>query len=122
MLSAGAKARPPFSELYVIINSKLGPEFKMPERNIPGVLGRSIGVALTSALRSEVALLSVGAQRHGLGLRIAHVDPTFNYPSRGPFDGKYMQALYEFGVEAGKKGTAFENVPADVSLRRSTAQ
>jgi hypothetical protein len=122
MLSASATARPPLSQVYVIVNSKLGPEFKMPERNIPGVLGRSIGVALTSALRTEVALLSVGAQRHGVGLRIAHVDPAFNYPSRGPFDGKYMQALYEFGVAAGKKGTAFEDVLPDVSVRRSTVQ
>jgi hypothetical protein len=121
-LSASASARPPLSQVYVIVNSKLGPEFKMPERNIPGVLGRSIGVALTSALRTEVALLSVGAQRHGVGLRIAHVDPAFNYPSRGPFDGKYMQALYEFGVAAGKKGTAFEDVLPDVSVRRSTVQ
>jgi hypothetical protein len=122
MLSASATARPPLSQVYVIVNSKLGPEFKMPERNIPGVLGRSIGVALTSALRTEVALLSVGAQRHGVGLRIAHVDPAFNYPSRGPFDGKYMQALYEFGVAAGQKGTAFEDVLPDVSVRRSTVQ
>jgi hypothetical protein len=122
MLSASAAARPPLSQVYVIVNSKLGPEFKMPERNIPGVLGRSIGVALTSALRTEVALLSVGARRHGVELRIAHVDPAFNYPSRGPFDGKYMQALYEFGVAAGKKGTAFEDMLPDVSLRRSTAQ
>jgi Patatin-like phospholipase len=122
MLSASATAHPPLSQVYVIINSKLGPEFKMPERNIPGVLGRSIGVALTSALRTEVALLSVGAQRHGVELRFAHVDPAFNYPSRGPFDGKYMQALYEFGIAAGKKGTAFEDVLLDVSVRRSTAQ
>jgi predicted acylesterase/phospholipase RssA len=121
MLSAGA-TRPPLSQIYVVVNSKLDPEFKMAERNIPGVLGRSIGVALTSALRTEVTLLSVGAKRHGIGLHVAHVDPAFNYPARGPFDGKYMQALYEFGVDAGKKGTAFEDVLPDVSLRRSTAQ
>ena len=34
-----------------IVNSKLGPEFKMPDRSIAGVLGRSIAVALTAALR-----------------------------------------------------------------------
>jgi hypothetical protein len=122
ILSASTTLRPPLSQIYVIVNSKLGPEFKMPDRNIPGVLGRSIAVALTSALRAEVALLYVGAQRHGIGLRIAHVDPAFNHPSRGPFDGKYMQALYEFGVAAGKKGTAFEDTLPDVSLRGSNAQ
>jgi hypothetical protein len=122
MLSAASTARPPVSQVYVIVNSKLDPEFRMPERNIPGVLGRSIGVALTSALRSEVALLSVGAKHHGIGLRVAHVDPAFDFPSRGPFDGKYMQALYEFGVAAGRKGTAFAERLPDVSLHGSNGQ
>ncbi|MGZ3320185.1 MAG: patatin-like phospholipase family protein, partial [Xanthobacteraceae bacterium] len=45
MLSASGGAGKPFSQLYVIVNSKLGPEFSMPDRNIPGVLGRSIAVA-----------------------------------------------------------------------------
>jgi hypothetical protein len=122
MLSASFPAGPPFTQLYVIVNSKLDPEFKMPDHNIPGVLGRSIGVALTSALRSEVALVYAGAQRHGIALRIAHVDPSFIYPSRGPFDGKYMQALYEFGLAAGRKGTAFGDSLPNLSLRGHNVQ
>jgi hypothetical protein len=119
MLSITSKSRPPISQLYVIVNSKLSSEFKMPDRSIIGVLGRSIDVALTSALRAEIALMSVGAQRYGIGLRVAHVDPAFNHPSRGPFDGKYMSALFEFGVEQGKKGTAFEDMLREQSLRGS---
>jgi Patatin-like phospholipase len=122
MLAASVASPPPLSELYVIVNSKLGPEFRMPDRNIPGILGRSISVALASALRTEVALVSVGAQRHKIGLRIAHVDPVFDHPSRGPFDGTYMQALYEFGFEVGKKGTAFEDKLPNASLRGSKVQ
>lgn len=121
-LSASFPAGPPFTQVYVIVNSKLDPEFKMPDHNIPGVLGRSIGVALTSALRSEVALVYAGAQRHGIALRIAHVDPSFIYPSRGPFDGKYMQALYEFGLAAGRKGTAFGDSLPNLSLRGQNVQ
>jgi len=122
MLSASFPAGPPFTELYVIVNSKLGPEFKMPDPNIPGVLGRSIGVALTTALRSEVALVYGGAQRHGIALRIAHVDPSFKYPSRGPFDGKYMQALYDFGLAAGRKGSAFGDQLPNLSQRGQNVQ
>ena len=122
MLSAYSTSRLPLSQLYVLVNSKLGPEFKMPERNIPGVLGRSIGVALTAALRAEVMLIYVGAQRHGIALRIAHVDPAFDHPSRGPFDGKYMQALYEVGVAAGKKGAAFGDTLPEFSMRGSPSQ
>jgi hypothetical protein len=119
MLSPRGTTRPPFGQLYIIVNSKLGPEFKMPDRNIPGILGRSIGVALTAALRAEVMLVYIGAQRHGITLRIAHVDPSFDHPSRGPFDGQYMQALYEVGVAAGKKGTAFGDTLPELSMHGS---
>ena len=117
MIAAGGPSRPPLAQLYVIVNSKLGPEFQMPSRTIPGVLGRSIAVALTAALRAEVMLIQVAAQRHAIALHIAYVDSAFNVPSRGPFDGKYMQALYDFGVTAGKKGTAFEKAVPDLSMR-----
>jgi hypothetical protein len=122
MLSAHSASRLPFSQLYVLVNSKLGPEFKMPEHNIPGVLGRSIGVALTAALRAELMLIYVGAQRHGIALHIAHVDPAFDHPSRGPFDGKYMQALYDVGVAAGKKGAAFGDTLPEFSMRGTPSQ
>jgi hypothetical protein len=123
MLSPGNSSPPPLKDLYVIVNSKLEPEFDMPGRIIASVLGRAIAIALTSALRAEVALISVSAQRHKIGLHIAHVDPAFNYPTRGPFDGKYMQALYDFGVAAGKKGTAFEGkLPAPPRPGSSNAQ
>jgi len=122
MLSAHSASRLPFNQLYVLVNSKLGPEFKMPDRNIPGVLGRSIGVALTAALRAELMLIYVGAQRHGIALHIAHVDPAFDHPSRGPFDGKYMQALYDVGVAAGKKGAAFGDTLPEFSMRGTPSQ
>ncbi len=122
MLWAGGTARAPIAQLYVIVNSKLGPEFKITDRSIAGVLARSIGVALTAALRAEIMLVHAGLQRQGIGLRIASVDDAFDHPSRGPFDGKYMQALYEFGVAAGKKSNAFGDGLPEFSMRKSNSQ
>src|SRR4029453_1686346 len=104
MLSASGTARPPLSQLYVLVNSKLGPEFKLSDRNIPGVLGRSIAVALTAGVRGGVFGVYGRAQGLGMSVGVPRVDQAFDSPSRGPFGGKYMQALYEFGVAAGKKG------------------
>jgi hypothetical protein len=120
MLSPTSTARPPFSQLYVIVNSKLSPDFSMTDPSIAGVLGRSITVALKSGMRSGIMLVSAGAQRHGFTLRVAHVGDSFNHPHRGVFDGAYMRALYDYGVESGKKGTAFEDVTL-LSLRGSSA-
>jgi hypothetical protein len=117
MIAPGGKTRPPLNQLYILVNSKLVPEFKLPDRSIPAVLGRSIDLALTSALRAEIMLMDVGAGRHGIGMRVAHVDAAFNFPSRGPFDGKYMRALFDFGVEQGKKSSAFEEAQVSRSMR-----
>jgi hypothetical protein len=122
MLSPGNSSPPPLKDLYVIVNSKLAPEFDMPNRVIASVLGRAISVALTAALRAEVALIYVGAQRHKIALHMAHVDPSFSHPQRGLFDGKYMQALYDVGVAAGKNGTAFEDALPEGSVSGSNAQ
>jgi hypothetical protein len=117
MIAPGGKTRPPLNQLYILVNSKLVPEFKLPDRSIPAVLGRSIDLALTSALRAEIMLMDVGAGRHGIGMRVAHVDAAFNFPSRGPFDGRYMRALFDFGVEQGKKTSAFEEAQVSRSMR-----
>jgi Patatin-like phospholipase len=123
MMAAGSTSRPPLDQLYVIVNSRLGHDFSMPDRSIHGVLGRSITVALTSAMRLQLLLISGGAQRHGFGLRIARVNESFSHPQRGAFDGAYMRALYEHGVASGKKGTAFEDGSTVLFQRTlSTAQ
>jgi predicted acylesterase/phospholipase RssA len=121
MLQAGVSSRAPIDQLYVIINSKLTPEFSMTPPTITGTLGRSIGTALTAALRTQIMLVSAAAQRQEFPLRVAHVDSAFNFPLRGPFDGKYMQALFEAGVAAGKNGTAFAQTPPGVSIRGSAS-
>jgi hypothetical protein len=120
MLSASGTAPPPLGQLYLLVNSKLSPDFSMTDPSIAGVLSRSITAALKSAMRAGIMLISAGAQRHGFGLRIAHVDDGFNHPHRGVFDGAYMRALYDYGVAAGRKGNAFEDVTL-LSLRGSSS-
>jgi hypothetical protein len=119
MFSPSATTRPPLTQLYVIINSKFSPEFKMTDRIIAGVLGRSIDLALSSALRVQVMVMNIAAQRLGIGLRVASLPASFDFPSRGVFDGKFMKALFEFGVEQGKKGSPFADMVPDQSQRRS---
>jgi len=120
MLGAG-NARLPTDQVYVVVNSKLTPEFGMPERKVNSILARTIGVALTTALRAELLLVTAGAQRLGLKLSVAYVPETFQELNRGLFDHIYMQALFDFGAEQAKKGAAFENILAGAAERRTDA-
>jgi hypothetical protein len=100
----------PTKQVYVIVNSKLTSEFAMPEHNTVSILGRTIGMALVTGLRTELLLMTVGAQRHDITLNVAHVPESFSQPNRGLFDEKYMRALYELGAKQGQDGSAFESI------------
>ena len=113
----------PANQIYVVVNSKLSPGFDMPERKTVSVLARTIGVALTAGLRAELLLVIAGAQRLGINLNVAHIPDTFQRPMRSLFAQDYMQALFDFGAEQARKGTAFERRPSAIpELRTNAAQ
>jgi predicted acylesterase/phospholipase RssA len=95
------------SELYVMVNNKVNPDFSMAERSTAGVLARSISVAMKAGLRGEVVRIGTMVPRHGLPLQIAVVPNECNVEARGMFDPAYMQALFAYGAERGKNGGAF---------------
>jgi predicted acylesterase/phospholipase RssA len=102
----------PTKQLYVIANAKLSQQFDVTTPQTAIVLGRSISLALQSGLRIELLLTLAAAQRQGMSLSVAQIDPEFQHPARGAFDPDYMKALFDFAVEQAKKGKAFETVAA----------
>ncbi len=119
---AASGGRLPTDQVYVIINSKLKSEFSMPERRISLILGRTIGVALTAALKAELLLVTTSAPRLGVNLNVAYVPETFNHPNHGLFDHGYMDALFKYGVEQSSKGEGFTGKPAGAGERRSESK
>ncbi len=112
MLAGTGTVHLPTKELYVIANAKLAPQFDLATPQTTAVLGRSIAVALQAGLRIELLLTLAAAQKQGIAISIAQIDPEFQHPARGAFDPDYMQALYQFSAEQAKNGKGFETVPA----------
>jgi predicted acylesterase/phospholipase RssA len=102
----------PTKQLYVIANAKLEQQFDVTTPQTTVVLGRSISLALQAGLRIELLLTLAAAQKQGISLSVAQIDPEFQHPSRGAFDPDYMKALFDFAVEQAKKGKTFETVAA----------
>jgi hypothetical protein len=116
-LFPGADKRLPMSQLYIVLNGKVRPDFYMPARTTSTVLGRSISLALQMGARMDLALFYSAAQRDGVDFNLAHVDSDFNMPARGAFDAAYMKALFDRGFEQGRKAEFAKNLP----FRRPTA-
>lgn len=103
--------RLPATELYVVINTRLTPDFQPTERDTISILGRGISVGVRTLTRIMIDQTYAAAKRSGIGFRLAVIDPKFNVPSRGAFDPDYMKALFNFGSEQAKTGLAFRNEP-----------
>jgi hypothetical protein len=110
LLQPDSKLRLPATELYIVLNSRLSPDYYPPERTTMAILGRLISVVLRASLRAEAMLFAANAQRLGVPMYVAQVADSFNHPARGLFDEKYMQALYEHGVERVGNGDAFKQI------------
>ena len=110
LFEPGSKLRLPASELYIVLNGRLAPDFYPPERSTVTILSRLISVVLRNGLQAEAMLVAANAARLGVPIYSAQVADSFNHPAYGLFDEKYMNALYEHGLERGRNGTAFEAI------------
>jgi hypothetical protein len=97
----------PIDKLYVIIHSKLVPEFEVTGPEKIFILGRTISAAIKAGAQAELALLATAAKRDGIELNVAYVDGSFRQPAQTAFDQKQMTALFNLGLEQAKNGTAF---------------
>jgi hypothetical protein len=111
LLSATADYRLPATALYIIINTGLQPEFDVVQQATPQILTQSVDMAVKTDTRLMIDRAYHAAKHSGIGFNIATIPPSFNAPSRGPFDPHYMGALFRTGYALGKSATPFNTEP-----------
>ena len=111
LMAATSDYRLPATALYVLVDSGLQPDFDRVERTTAQILAQSVGMAVKVDTRLMLDRAYLAAKRSGIGFNVASIPPSFNAPSNGAFDPKYMKALYDLGYELGKSPTPFETVP-----------
>jgi predicted acylesterase/phospholipase RssA len=111
LMAATSQYRLPASELYIVINTGLQPQFKVVDRFAPAILTQAIGMAVPVDTRLMIDRSYIVAKRGGVEFNVAAIPASFNAPSNGPFDPKYMGALFKTGYEQGRGDSAFANEP-----------
>jgi hypothetical protein len=120
MLNTDAKTRIPASELYLIANNRLSPEFQMTERSLIFVLGHAIAVGVQSMLRMNIDRAYGTAKREGIPFYLSYPALGADQQGKGAFDTEFMKGLFENGVTRGKTGEPFVREVGD-ALRGSLA-
>jgi hypothetical protein len=111
LMASNSGYRIPATQLYVIINSSLRPEFQVVERTTPSILTQSVSTAIEADLRLLLDRTFVAAKNSGIGFNAATIPASFNVPSRGAFDPVYMKALFDAGFLQGKSEEPFAAAP-----------
>lgn len=111
VLSPVSDYRLPASDLFVIINTRLTPEFQVTERNTLNIIMRGVSTIVKTLTEVMIDQAFTAAKRSNVPFKLALIGPQFSMPSRGAFDTEYMKALFALGYERGKAGVAFQNEP-----------
>lgn len=111
LMAATSDFRLPATALYVVVDTGLQPAFDRVERTTAQILAQSVGMAVKVDTRLMLDRAYLVAKRSGIAFNVASIPPTFNAPSNGAFDPKYMKALYDLGYDLGKSSSPFDSVP-----------
>lgn len=111
LMASTSDFRIPATQLDIVINTGLQPEFQIVERFAPSILTQTVGAAVKVDTRLMIDRAYNVAKRSDVAFNIATVPTSFNIPSRGAFDPDYMAALYKVGHELGQSTSPFSTRP-----------
>ena len=111
LMASNSGYKIPATQLYIVVNSGLQPDFQVVERSTPTILAQSVGMAVKVDLRLMLDRAFVAAKNSGIGFNVATIPADFNAPSRGAFDPDYMKALFKAGYDHGKSANPFADEP-----------
>jgi predicted patatin/cPLA2 family phospholipase len=101
----------PATQLYIVINAGLQPDFAVVQPSTPSILAQAVGTAVMVDLRLMLDRAFVAAKNSGIGFNVATIPAGFSAPSRGPFDPDYMKALFNAGFDQGQSENPFAGAP-----------
>jgi len=107
MINTDAKTKIPATDLYLIANNRLTPEFQMTERSLIFVFGHAIAVGVQSMLRMNIDRAYAAAKRDGIQFYLSYPALAADQQGKGAFDTEFMKGLFENGVARGKTGEPF---------------
>jgi len=92
------------SELYIIRNAKLKPEWKVVQPKLSDLAGRSVASVLRAQGLGDINQLYLSAKLGGIKTYLTFIPQDFKEKPTEPFDKKYMKNLFDVGYESMTKG------------------
>jgi hypothetical protein len=101
---------------WVIRNGRIDVESGPTNRSVFRIAARSVETLLHFSGVADIYRIYLTTQRDGVDFRLAAIGPDFSARRDGPFAPDFMRALFAYGVEQGRSGTAWMDRPPPVGI------
>lgn len=106
-------ASPPKRHVYIIMNSKMTPEFEPVKPMAIAIGARAVSTLIKSHDSGDLYRIRQQALASGADFHLAYIPPDFNQKATQAFDPIYQRALFERGREIGRRGGGWrKDLPA----------
>jgi hypothetical protein len=104
VLTAGGDRSKLHGSMYVIMNTRLTPEFEVTGAELPATLGRSISTLIKAHTKATVMASIEFSRSTGIDFNMTHIDMPPPQDVKPGFNTEYMRALYAIGYRRARAG------------------
>ena len=97
--------------VYVIRNSRPGPDFETVDRSTLKIAGRAVSTLISTQGIGDLYQLYMICQRDHIDYNVTYIPETFTDKISEPFDRPYMNRLYQVGRRQMLEGKAWSKYP-----------
>jgi len=97
--------------LYVIRNSRPGPDFETVDRSTLKIASRAVSTLISTQGIGDLYQLYVVCQRDHIDYHVSYISEGFTEKLNDSFDRAYMNRLYQFGRRQMLDGKAWSKYP-----------
>jgi hypothetical protein len=98
-------------KLYVIRNSRPGPDFETVDRSTLKIAGRAVSTLISTQGIGDLYQLYLVCQRDHIDYNVTYIPEGFTEKLGNSFDRGYMNRLYQFGRRQLLDGKAWGKYP-----------
>lgn len=102
----------PQTELYLLVNGKMAGEFEMIDGSVPDIAARTIDVILFASLQDRVNSAYTWSQGNGAAYHLTYIAQDYKIEDHDLFAQDFMQDLYDYGLERGRRAAWEERPPS----------
>jgi hypothetical protein len=103
-------------KLYVVMNTRMDPDWAQTERRVITIAGRAISSMIHTQGLGDLYRIYLTAMRDGVRFNMTHIPEDFQHLHPEEFDTAFMQALYDRGYQLAMSGQAWKQQPPGFEL------